>query len=174
MTTIYNVWRVNIANNHEDYFNSHFDETVALNEAKALIEDRGKKMAGSKVIKRGSSYTLQTSTGRVAAMYSVRSQEVKGAITEDISQPMLTSSTNDIYEWERAARMYEDYLHLRKITINKIKDDSAFAEHVSLAPGPAPGRKQKAAKEYVAKPQELTPSRINCIYEYLHQKGVDF
>lgn len=188
MVTIYQVWRTLPANNSETYVSTHFDQQTAMNEANRLINTHN-IVNESRVVQRGHSVGLQTPNGKVLVMYAARSVDVKGQLPTQVKEVVkevtvekevvkevqveVPAAVEELYEWERAKRMYNDYLDLRKNTLALIKKDESFAELVSDAPGPPPGRKKKAAADYIKKPQDLTPSRINCIYEYLHQKGVD-
>ena len=118
----------------------------------------------------------KTNTGVIDAIYNVKPLHIEGEQTAleeaetSLTPSLATSGSPNQSLAEQTQQMYLAYLELRKRLLAAMKRSKEVRELVSKAPGPKPNGKPKTAKSLMEKPQDLSPSRLHCIYEYLDGK----
>ena len=176
MTTIYQIWQVNGTTHEYTYHSSHFDFNVAKDKIINFVETFKQKNAAfthnttTKIS--NAAVSLQDKAGQVILMYLIQEDNIKDTPPPPNKQNMnkrdVIQDTHDSVQ-----TMYDIYINVRQQLIHAIKTDPDIAAAVSMAPGPGPNGTPKDSKMFVRKPQDLTPSRMLSIVNYLHKRNVD-
>lgn len=177
---IYGVWYVILEADVEQFEGAFSCSDLALDDAKTRAYDFAEFDPRVSVSIRGAGdgYSIVLTnrlTQSIVEMWSVRPVVVQGAQDEDVKVEGEAPTGPSQSGWAQASSMYNSYLDLRKRILAAIKADAAISDLVSDAPGPGPNgsKSKKDAKVYTAKPQELTPSRVERITKFLEDNGVD-
>ena len=129
-------------------------------------------------------FTTQRHNGQILDMYIIREYkiddlpnvETNNTNSNDLPNNEIIPNNSDYSQTtalNQSTYMYKSYLNLRHKIINNIKQNKKIANIISQTPGAGPNPTTKPGHVYIDKPQDLTPSRIEAICNYLHKHNID-